>query len=190
MVKEASNGLGRHLISVSDNELRNLFKVSNQTEKIRFGWNLISKFFCYQGLLFAGPGLHLCIGLIQLSFLFLYKRIFTTQRRWFKYTLYSLGIFAIVQNLCIIITMMCYCVPFNYNWNKSIPGGHCYKFQVVYFIGLILNLVTDFAILATPIPIIWGLQTSSKSKKALTAMFLLGGLYVFQSLQTGRVVLG
>lgn len=73
---------------------------------------------------------------------------------------------------------MLYCVPFNYHWNKSIPGGHCYEFQVVYVIGLVLNLVTDIAILAAPVPIIWGLQMSPKSKKAVTGMFLLGGLYV------------
>lgn len=76
---------------------------------------------------------------------------------------------------------MFYCVPFNYSWNKSLKGGHCYQFSVVYVIGLVLNLVTDVAILVVPIPIIWGLQLNSKSKKALTGLFLLGGLYVFQS---------
>ncbi|MCJ1463320.1 hypothetical protein MMC07_001927 [Pseudocyphellaria aurata] len=157
---EASNGLGRHFIAVPEGQLTNMYK----------------------GLLFAGPGFHLSILLIQLSFIFLYKRLFTLQRRWFKYTLYALGAFSIVQNLAIIITVLLYCAPFNYYWNKSIPGGHCYKFQTAYIIGLVLNLVTDIAILITPIPIIWGLQMSAKSKKAVTCLFLLGGFVCITNL--------
>lgn len=176
MAKEVSNGMGRHLIAVSEHQLSIIFKVRTWTDDIRSSPNLTCNSFCSQGLLFDGPGFHLSIALIQLSFLFLYKRIFTTQRTWFKYTIYALGVFSIIQNLAIIITVMFYCVPFNYSWNKSIKGGHCYEFSVVYLIGLLLNLVTDIAILVVPIPIIWGLQMSPKSKKAITGMFLLGGL--------------
>lgn len=152
---------------------------------------LTSEPFCYQALLFSGPGFHLNILLIQLSFVFLYKRLFTTHKPWFKYTLYVLGVFSIVQNLAVILTVMFYCAPFNYYWNKSIKGGRCYKFQVVYLIGLALNLITDTAILVIPLPIIWGLQMNSNSKKAITFIFLLGGLYVIRSpasLHTRRVV--
>lgn len=130
--------------------------------------------------------------LIQLSFLFFYKRVFTPMKRWFKYTLYALGFCSIGENLAVIITVLCYCTPFNYYWNKSIKG-HCPPFILIYLIGLILNLVTDIAILVAPIPIIWGLQMNARSKIALTGIFLLGGLYVFQSpttLPTGRVVAG
>lgn len=120
--------------------------------------------------------------LTQLSILFLFKRLFTTQKRWFRNTLYALGAASIAQNLAIILTVMFYCVPFNYSWNKSIKGGHCYQFHVVYLIGLLLNLVTDIAILAAPIPIIWGLRLNAKSKKGLTGIFLLGGFVCITNL--------
>lgn len=165
------------MIAVSDRQITITLKVRTWTEEISSSRKLTSKCPCSQALLFVGPTFHCTVLCIQLSFIFLFKRVFTTQKRWFRHTLYALGFCAIVENLAVIITVLSYCTPFNYHWNKNIKG-HCYPYILVYLVGLCMNLVTDIAILATPIPIIWGLQMNSRSKKALTGIFLLGALYV------------
>ena len=47
-----------------------------------------------------------------------------------------------------------------------------------YLATAILNIVTDLYILVLPIPMVWRLNTNMNKKFAISAMFMLGGLYV------------
>jgi len=42
-----------------------------------------------------------------------------------------------------------------------------------------MDIVTDVSILCLPLPMIWKLQMSTKNKRQVTSMFLVGSLYVF-----------
>lgn len=113
----------------------------------------------------------------QLSFLFLYNRVFTTMERRYRIYLYILGAVVVVLCICSFFATLLFCKPFKYSWDKNIPGS-CYAVENVYVIHDVLNVVTDIAIVGFPLPIIWRLQMNRGTKLAVIGMFLLGGLSV------------
>lgn len=112
----------------------------------------------------------------QLSLLFLYKRVFTIGTTWFRYTLYSLGIYCIASGLALFFAGLLHCYPLNYGWDKTVKGRCTVDIQALYITATVLNLVGDLGIVIAPIPIIWGLQMSKSTRVAVSIMFLLGGL--------------
>lgn len=69
------------------------------------------------------------------------------------------------------------CFPVNSVWNPDVPG-HCgseYVFNVAVPIPWI---VTDFAILLVPLPMVRNLHIATRQKVALAGLFLVGGLSV------------
>lgn len=115
--------------------------------------------------------------LTQISILFLYNRVFTSNVAWFKYTLYTLGFFTIALNISIFFAIVFSCSPFRYAWEKSI-SGHCYEVRPLYLAHTVLMFVLDMSIVAAPMPMVWNLHTTPGTKWAVTGLFLLGGLSV------------
>ena len=74
------------------------------------------------------------------------------------------------------------CNPIAFAWDKTIPNGKCIDFNMMCLTTSILGVVTDFATLLLPLPILWKLQMHKKRKWGLTGVFLLGGLSVLQRL--------
>lgn len=67
------------------------------------------------------------------------------------------------------------CQPVKSYWDPNTPG-HCGN---SYIFDLILPLpwiVTDFAILVAPLPVIRKLHTPTRQKVMLSALFLVGGM--------------
>lgn len=116
--------------------------------------------------------------LTQLSILLLYKRVFTTNTPWFKYTLFGLGFFTFATNLSFFFAILFACSPVSLAWDKSLDG-HCIEVRLVYLIQTILVFVLDVCIIAAPMPLVWNLHTNVGTKGAVAGMFLLGGLSVF-----------
>lgn len=67
------------------------------------------------------------------------------------------------------------CRPFEYNWNKYIPGTCGDTTQAYEAVG-ILNLMTDLKIVILPMPVLWKLQLPVAKKVALTFMLGVGVL--------------
>ena len=68
------------------------------------------------------------------------------------------------------------CTPPHKLWQSSTPG-HCVS-KYKYFLGTAIpEVVTDFVILAMPLPYVWKLQMTLKRKLLLSIVFVLGGLY-------------
>ena len=78
--------------------------------------------------------------------------------------------------MMVIFVVSLACRPFEYNWNKSIPGGQCINQSLYYIIGSAFNVATDVAILFLPLPVIWRLQLKLSQKLQLSGVFLLGSL--------------
>ncbi|MCJ1269870.1 hypothetical protein MMC22_009763 [Lobaria immixta] len=148
---EMRNGLGTHLIRLTPEQFRGLLK----------GFIIIS--LTYQ----------LAVMFTQLSILFLYKRIFTLQKRWFRNTLYVLAILSITCEIAIFFAGLLFCTPIHFAWNKSVKG-HCVNVQMIYVFADVLNLLVDFAIVIAPIPLIWSLHMTRSAKWGVSVMFLLG----------------
>jgi hypothetical protein len=68
------------------------------------------------------------------------------------------------------------CTPINKIWDPTVVGGHCLDIQK-FFIGIAVpNIFTDLALLALPLPYIWGLHVKLPQKIAVMFVFILGGL--------------
>ena len=79
----------------------------------------------------------------------------------------------------LVIVLQCF--PLYGFWDKTIDA-YCPVDDYKFFMGnSIPNIVTDVAILATPIPSVWKLKISRGQKISLSAIFVLGGLYVSRS---------
>ena len=61
-------------------------------------------------------------------------------------------------------------------WNPEVPA-HCGNQYLVAVILPVPWLLTDFAVLLAPMPMIWKLQMATGQRIALRALFLIGGLY-------------
>ena len=128
-------------------------------------------------MVYIGPAFAFAVMLTQLSILFLYRRVFTMKKPWFRNTVYILLFFSVTTGLAFFFASLLSCTPFAYSWDKSLEGN-CTDVRLVYIVALVANLVVDVAIVAAPIPLIWGLHMTSGTKWALSGMFLLGGLSV------------
>lgn len=67
------------------------------------------------------------------------------------------------------------CLPINADWNPAVKP-RCVNLDVELVIVSSINVVTDFAILCLPMPLVWRLHTSKARKAQVSGMFLLGGL--------------
>ncbi|KAM0077231.1 hypothetical protein ACKRZS_010695 [Fusarium odoratissimum] len=69
-----------------------------------------------------------------------------------------------------------FCTPLQSFWDPRIKG-HCIPSQpTMWFISGIVHIVTDFAIIVMPLPIVWKLQLPRSQKIYLTGIFGLGSL--------------
>lgn len=67
------------------------------------------------------------------------------------------------------------CLPVRANWEPEIPH-HCVNQRALNLSEPIPWILTDFAILFAPMPMIKGLQLSSAKKAGIIALFMTGCL--------------
>ncbi|KAI4184316.1 MAG: hypothetical protein L6R41_004826 [Letrouitia leprolyta] len=147
-------GLGRHASTLSQDQLANEGRAFLATE-----------------ILWVAP-----IPMIKISILLLYMRIFG-RLQYFKVIAYIIGVFSICWAVMAIMVASLQCRPIEYIWDKSIDGT-CINTTLFFKLGSAPNALTDFVLLALPLPAVWGLQTTRAQKLSLTATFLLGSLLV------------
>lgn len=111
--------------------------------------------------------------MIKLSLLLLYNRIFPVHR--VRYATYAVGFFVVTWLLWAGVSTIAQCIPVEYFWNTTV-SGHCIDNDAFYIAAGAVNVFTDFAIIAIPIPIVWKLQKLSVDQKiGFVAIFTLGG---------------
>ena len=119
----------------------------------------------------------LTFGFTKLTVLLLYRRIFTGEvfRKaiWVGYAIvfsWTVGFF---------FANLLQCWPISINWTGF--GGdvaHCINSNIMLVAAAWSDTFTDVAILAMPLPCIWGLQMKTRHKIGVSAIFLLGLLTV------------
>ena len=84
---------------------------------------------------------------------------------------------SIVVSWCLYDTLggALICQPVRSSWDPRVPNncGNRYVFNVV---GPLPWILTDFAILICPLPMVWRLHTTTRHKIALGGIFLVGAL--------------
>ena len=114
------------------------------------------------------------VALPKMSILFLYLRIFTN--RGARLTCYILLGITVAIWVAFTIAFNLQCIPLAYQWDKKIPGGHCFNVGAYYKATSAPNIITDIVILILPIPTVLNLQTTATRKLGLFFVFLVGSM--------------
>ncbi|KAF2792075.1 hypothetical protein K505DRAFT_58521 [Melanomma pulvis-pyrius CBS 109.77] len=128
------------------------------------------------GLTFYGTA----ITVMKLSALALYARLFRVSTRVQKF-LWALGIFVIAFWMVLLVVPWTNCTPLKKTINPLVPGK-CTTRIGYYITAGVFNLILDFVILLTPVPLIWRLTLTRIKKIQVSLVFLLGYGSAFVSL--------
>ncbi|KAJ4389297.1 hypothetical protein N0V93_006763 [Gnomoniopsis smithogilvyi] len=114
----------------------------------------------------------LSISFSKLSLLTLYIKVFPLSRLTTvsKITWVGVALLAVSGALCTLLI----CQPIQYNWDLTLPGGHCGSQKSLFGIYGVLNLFTDLMVLGLPIPSLVGLKLPTLRKVGLVATFAIG----------------
>ena len=175
-IQVSQSGSGRHTVEyggpVDQGHVLKFFKVS-LLKTLNYAYILIciQIFLAIQLLYFASA------AAIKTSLLLLYFRIFGVIR-WFRILLAA--VWAIVVLYFVVNTFVAVfkCSPVEFLWDKSIKGGTCINENQFYRWNGFANLLIDFVIWSLTLPVIWRLNLNARQKLSLSAIFLLGLLYV------------
>ncbi|KAI1091696.1 hypothetical protein F5B19DRAFT_251599 [Rostrohypoxylon terebratum] len=142
-------GLGKHVIFIKDARLLQIYFISSE-------------------IIYS-----VAIVTIKWSILTFYQRIFPN--KWFQWALLGIAVFMGAWMFTTVFAISFQCIPIEYNWDTSIPGGHCINIGQLALVTSILNVLTDVAILILPLPLVWKLNVSQHRRWGLVLLFGLGG---------------
>lgn len=114
--------------------------------------------------------------LTKLALLVMYTRIFI--KRTDLIACWVVAALLITNFVGAMIAGFLMCVPLEYLWNRSIPGGHCININAWYRWSSLMNIITDVVMLILPLPVIWKIQTSRRVKIGITITFATGSMWV------------
>lgn len=112
---------------------------------------------------------------IKASLLYLYYRVFFVSRT-FIITLWAVGIFVVCYSIPQIFCAIFQCTPIDANWDPTVKVNFCINIDVAATVLAGLNVLTDFALLILPMPLLYQLQMPTTQKYQIMGTFLLGGL--------------
>ena len=125
--------------------------------------------------LFAIDWLYLTSNLLpKVSVVLLYLRVFTNKAS--RMACYGLLVFLVAVWMSFVVAASLQCFPAEFQWNKKIPGGHCFNIQAYYESTSLPNIFSDLVIATLPLPTIAKLQTSWSRKVGLVFVFLAGSM--------------
>lgn len=140
-------------------------------------------------IIYAGNFPYLVIiSMTKTSILLYYRRLFGTPgtRPRFRKLLYTTQAIVVIWFVGSLIPGTFRCHPIDDFWNPLVVGGpnvhrYCTNNNTYYLASSAFNVALDFWILVLPLSIIWTLQLTARRKVGLSAIFLLGGLYVLSA---------
>lgn len=122
--------------------------------------------------------------LSKISLLMLFHRIFITPV--FRVATKIIGITMILWWIGTILADTLICIPIQNNWNPEIPA-RCGNKKLLAILPPIPWIVTDLVILLMPMPMVYKLHLPGIQRLGLAGLFLLGSLYVSDSLRISDV---
>lgn len=146
-------------------------------------------------IIYAGQFPYLVIvSITKISILLFYYRLFGTPgtRQVFKKLLKITQALVVLWFVASIIPGTFRCHQIDDMWNPIIVSSpderqYCISNSAYYISTSAFNVALDIWILVLPLSIIWTLRVSGRRKIGLSAIFLLGSLYVLRKLLTAVV---
>jgi len=116
----------------------------------------------------------LTVGFCKISVLLLYRKLFTVPA--FKLASLIGVVIACAWIIAFTLVTIFQCKPISLYWTELefLWGDACIQIIPFYQAQAVTDIVTDFAILAMPLRMIWNLHLPTKQKWAVTGMFALG----------------
>ena len=115
------------------------------------------------------------MGLVKISTLLLFGRIFTIQK--FHLILRAVGLFISVYSTISVFMMIFQCRPLNGAWDSTVNPNCINLTNFLIFMGS-MNVLTDVLLLCLPLPQLWKLQMRRGTKMQVIGIFSIGGLSV------------
>ncbi|KAI1746489.1 hypothetical protein F4782DRAFT_64031 [Xylaria castorea] len=129
--------------------------------------------------------LPLTLGFVKSSFLFFYMRIFSVDKKgWTNILLVGLVVFVVLWAIAFSLALVFGCgLDVEAHWGSTHDlETKCKGSMTVVLVLCITDFAADVAIIAIPVPLVWGLNLSIRNKVAICAVFLLGSVTVAASL--------
>ncbi|QBZ57613.1 hypothetical protein PoMZ_02544 [Pyricularia oryzae] len=135
----------------------------NYTKQIRFGTVYLISF-------------SLGMALVKCFFAVLHLRFFPS--RYVRILNRCIIVYVLCQSTEEIVATIFRCQPVAKTWKPGMEGV-CIDTKVVWWVGFLSNLCTDYILFLEPIPFIWGLRFMSNTKKiSISFMLSLGILLI------------
>ncbi|KAF4629023.1 hypothetical protein G7Y89_g9132 [Cudoniella acicularis] len=124
----------------------------------------------------------LAFGLIKISVVSFYRRIFVGQafRQWSLALLVFICVWMVAFFLA--LTLWCGVHPAAGWTSRATILAYCTNLADLELAFAATDAITDLMVILTPIPMLWGLQMSIKRRLALMGIFLLGALSTASSI--------
>lgn len=168
--------MGNHLKSLTHKE-KKLFGKVCQNHVIQYDHNYADSiqitFWTQFTYIFA-------VSLIKLSILLFYQSIFSTHK--FRLAVKIFKVILFLWTIAFFFASLFQAWPISYNWNEYQPG-HTINEISMYLALACSELALDVAVLTFPWTVIWRLQMKTSRKLSISAIFMLGALWV-ESLRT------
>ncbi|MCJ1456795.1 hypothetical protein MMC28_007160 [Mycoblastus sanguinarius] len=125
------------------------------------------------------------LGLVKVSFILLYRRIFTKRTapifHWVTLSLFSI---IVSWTIAFFFSLVFICGnDFSAYWTSTIvEKAHCVDTDMLHNAFAISDVVTDVLIMILPLPMIWQLHLTTRRKLGICAIFGLGAFSVGASI--------
>ena len=163
-------GLGRHVSSLTQAEVTSFLKVCATNAILQSRSELSKSIQIYYAFSFLQTT---ALATAKLSILVLLYSLFIG--RIFRLTARILGVIVLMWWISFMFTYAFICSPIRSNWEPNIPH-HCGNVKVANAFAPAPWILTDFAILISPMPVIKNLQMRRSDKIGIAALFLTGGM--------------
>ncbi|KAF7878820.1 hypothetical protein EAF04_000023 [Stromatinia cepivora] len=128
-----------------------------------------------------------CLGLSKFSLLLFYNRL--SPIRWFRTSVYLLMFAVLAYSFAFTFALIFPCRPVARNWDIRITDGECINRAAIYTAAAAVNIATDIALLALPIPMIVDLQMPKVQKAGLIFIFTIGSMTCVTSIIRLKTIL-
>lgn len=126
---------------------------------------VFGEFFLLSGLMF-----------VKVSVLIFLLSIGGTNR-WLRWVLHGNLVLIVTSTIAFTVVIWMQCTPVEGNWNPFVPGRKCIelqKFMDATYVLSAITIFTDFICALMPLPIIWRLNLSTKTRIGIMSVIGLG----------------
>lgn len=126
---------------------------------------VVGEFFLLTGLMF-----------VKVSVLLFLLTIGGTSR-WLRWALKGNLVLIVASTVAFCFVIWMQCTPVQGNWDPTVPGRKCMelkKFMDATYVLSAITIFTDFVCALVPLPIIWRLNLSTKTRIGIISVIGLG----------------